>query len=672
MGRRRASILCAALLVLAVVAPCRIAEAATAQYPVKPEAPTAPRSGSFSSAATAAARTRLRGKGIYLCNEVVGIDSPGCAGGRPRSDDEIVSIARDRMGVRQLWVRCGDSRRGFPSAAVAALDRLRAKANAAGMTVVCWDVPNFWDVPADARRLAEMSRHSDAVAVDLESGVDTIALNGYTSGGGYAGPELLTSKGRRWAAAYAGWVRHYLGDDGYPLIAVTMQPQTHPDYPFEELAASFNVISPMLYRGVTWFNGANPALGETVRAGNPFVQRAIEELWRSGVDPSRHDVVVSGMAYTESGVTAHENQLAFDIAETRRLGGIGFAGFVFESVVANPTWARAMAETSIGDGSRPSIEVAASGALAMVGNVSGTLGHWWQFSPGSLWSQRTTLAAGLASDPELTRRTDGRLAIAGRDSSGGLRYWRQTSPGGLWDDGVGLGGPIVGTPAVVEVGGKQAAVARSPSGDLLHWWETASGWVGPVVVGQGVTGDPAMAVRSDGTMVAFAQTRDGSLQLWGQRSAGGLWLDHRDLGRRIVGRPAVTTAVNDRLVIFAQGVDGRLDHWWESSASDRTWNWASLGGWPAGDPATTVAFNGALVVFARSRTGGLAHWWQHAPLAYWHTSVQLAPSGVDGAVDIVRAFNGALAIFAGGPGRINHWGRRSAGSSDYLGPLAFS
>jgi len=317
--------------------------AAIAGYPTKPEAPAPPRGGGFDVNAVNAARVQLGGKGVYLCNEVSGIDGPSCAGGVPRSDEELISLVRDALGSRVLWVRCGDSRRGFPSGHKAALQRLRPKAAAAGMAIVCWDVPNFWNIQEDARRLAEMAGYADSVATDLESGSDTIGCAYASTGCGYAGPELETDKGQRWATAYSGWVRYYLGvyypsmGDGYPLIAVTMQPQTHPAYPFDQLASSFNVFSPMLYRGVTWFNNNDPGQGENARAGNPFIPTAYAVLRSRGVD-SNHDIITTGMTYSATGLTAHPAQIINDMQLSLENGGLGFAAFVFQDLFNHPDW----------------------------------------------------------------------------------------------------------------------------------------------------------------------------------------------------------------------------------------------------------------------------------------------------------------------------------------------
>lgn len=320
-------------------------------YPAKPEAPAPPRPGGFSPAATEATRSVLAGTGIYFCNEVVGIDGPTCAGGVDQSDEELIATTRDVIGARQLWVRCGDSRRGFPAAHREALQRLRPKANAAGLVVVCWDVPNFWDVRADALRLAEMAPYADAVASDLESGSDTIGGRGFGRGGGYVGPELLGPKGERWAAAYSGWVRHDLATvlggpergDAYPLVAVTMQPQTHLTYPFAALATGFPGFSPMLYRGVSWFANGDVGQPETARPGNPFVATAFAVMRERGVTADRHVLHVTGMTYWAlPGLRAHENQITRDMAETRSSGGVGFSGFVYRAVVDTPAWAEAM------------------------------------------------------------------------------------------------------------------------------------------------------------------------------------------------------------------------------------------------------------------------------------------------------------------------------------------
>lgn len=316
-----------------------------AGYPVKPEAPAPPRAGAFTDTAVVAARTRLVGKGVYLCNEVSGIDGPSCEGGGVRPDAQIVDLARG-LGVKGIWVRCGDSRRGFPAAHKAALSRFVPQAHAAGMYVICWDVPNFWNLQEDARRTAEMSLYSDAVASDLESGGDTISCSYASEGCGYAGPELEADKGRRWASAFSGWTRYYLGQylgasgDDYPMVVITMQPQTHAGYPFEELAAGFNVFSPMAYRGTTWFNNGDPNQGEVARAGNPFVPTAYSLLRSRGAGDGRHDIVTTGMAYG-SGPPLYSapNQIATDMSLSEQNGGLGFSAFVFQGLLNHADWA---------------------------------------------------------------------------------------------------------------------------------------------------------------------------------------------------------------------------------------------------------------------------------------------------------------------------------------------
>lgn len=347
-------------------------------YPVKPEAPAPPRPGSFTDPAVVAARTRLVGKGVYLCNEVAGIDGPSCEGGVVRSDAQIVDLARS-LGVKGIWVRCGDSRRGFPDGHKAALSRFVPVAHAAGMYVVCWDVPNFWNLQEDARRTAEMALYADSVASDLESGSDTISCSYASMGCGYAGPELETDKGQRWASAFSGWTRHYLGQylgvaagDGYPMVVITMQPQTHGGYPFEQLAAGFNVFSPMAYRGTTWFVNGDPNQGEAARAGNPFVPTAFAVLRSRGAGDGRHDIVTTGMAYG-SGPPLYSapNQIATDMGYSEQDGGLGFSAFVFQGLLNHGDWAAVFSSYTwlAADAMLPYGPPFAGGVYAAVGQV---------------------------------------------------------------------------------------------------------------------------------------------------------------------------------------------------------------------------------------------------------------------------------------------------------------
>ena len=309
----------------------------SASYPTKPEAPVPPAGyNTFTTASTVWTDEHLSGTGVYLCNEVSGIPGPACAGGAVRSDQDILNHA-DGMGARQIWVRCGDSRRGFTAAAKSALTRFVQAAHTRNKIVVCWDVPNFWNVQEDARRIAEMSLYADAIASDIESGVDNISSLPWASnpqGGGYAGPELLTAKGERWATRYSGWVRYYVGQYGrsaldYPLLAVTMQPQTHPSYPFAELGTSFNVMSPMLYRGVC----RSPTF---VAEGIAFLRGL------PGIDMSRHRILISGLAYSQGNssdpcqnIRASNAQIRSDIEQAKAGGAIGASWFVFQAILSN-------------------------------------------------------------------------------------------------------------------------------------------------------------------------------------------------------------------------------------------------------------------------------------------------------------------------------------------------
>ena len=530
-------------------------------YPSKPEAAVPPSFGSFNDRATLNARTLLAGKGIYLCNEVVGIAGPSCGGGYPRADEEILTIARDVFDADQIWVRCGDSRRGFPQSHRDALDRFRPVAHSFGMIVVCWDVPNFWDVRADAERLAQMARHSDAVASDLESGSDSIPANGYSQGGGYAGPELLTSKGERWARAYGGWVRSYLGDDSYPTIAITMQPQTHTTFPFAELAQTFNVFSPMLYRGVTWFNDSNPGAGESVRAGNPFVQSAFEVMRADGVTTDRHDVIVTGMGYSTTGLTAHENQISFDISETVRMGGIGFAPFVFQPMLDHASWAAALAGSAL---ARPPGDVPVPGRyLPQVKSAAS-----WRSSDG-VWyfSYGRPVQWGAPGDVPLDVDFDG-------DGTADIVVWRPST--GMWHfrDSNVHSDVQWGTPGDVPVvgdfdgDGTVDVVVWRPSTGVWHFNDPAVG----SDVQWGTWGDVPVPGDFDG---------DGTVDVVVWRPSTGVW----HFNDPALGDPVQWGAAGDTPIAVDPEGDGTfVPAVWRSS--DSTW-------YVLGDPPSTALRWGA-------------------------------------------------------------------------------
>ena len=151
-------------------------------------------------------------------------------GGNPHA---IVARAR-AVGLTHVYVRTGSSRSGFHAAAF--LDQLLPVAHAAGIRVYGWDFPYFDNVDDDVRRatvavthLAPGGHRIDGFTADIEThgeGVNITPQN---------------------ALAYGDRLRRTVGE-AYPLIAVVPRPNPAlVTYPFPEVVAAFDAISPMVY-----------------------------------------------------------------------------------------------------------------------------------------------------------------------------------------------------------------------------------------------------------------------------------------------------------------------------------------------------------------------------------------------------------------------------------------
>lgn len=147
----------------------------------------------------------------------------------------VVARAR-RAGLRQVWVRVGDSADGFYGSAE--LDALVPAAHAAGLRVVAWGFPYLYDPVGDARWTAQILgwRGPGGAAVD-----------------GYSADIERASEGvdltARRAAVYLQQVRR---DAGNRLIVATVYPPvdaywTGGGYPFSTMARYVDAFAPMIY-----------------------------------------------------------------------------------------------------------------------------------------------------------------------------------------------------------------------------------------------------------------------------------------------------------------------------------------------------------------------------------------------------------------------------------------
>src|SRR5439155_5117762 len=172
--------------------------------------------------------TPALGKGMWIWQ------LPAVEGG---NTDQIVARAV-RSGLRQLWVRVGDSRRGFYGNDV--LDPLVAKAHARGIRVIGWGFPFLYDPEGDARWSGQaLAWHDgsgnrlDGFSSDIEMSTEGVALS------------------EKRVAVYLGEVRQAAGNR--TLVATVYRPTDKlwapGRYPYATIARYVDAFAPMVYWG---------------------------------------------------------------------------------------------------------------------------------------------------------------------------------------------------------------------------------------------------------------------------------------------------------------------------------------------------------------------------------------------------------------------------------------
>lgn len=156
------------------------------------------------------------------------------SGGDPRA---VVRQA-EGVGLRQLWVRVGDSRDGFYAAST--LAALVPVAHAAGLSVVGWGFPYLYDPLGDAAWTEQALRwrgpggaRLDGFSADIEKSTEGVALS------------------QRRVGVYLGAVRRAAGSG---LLVATVYPPTDGNwlgggYPYATMARYVDAFAPMVYWG---------------------------------------------------------------------------------------------------------------------------------------------------------------------------------------------------------------------------------------------------------------------------------------------------------------------------------------------------------------------------------------------------------------------------------------
>jgi hypothetical protein len=145
-----------------------------------------------------------------------------------------------RAGLRQLWVRVGDSLDGFYGGS--ALTALVPAAHAAQLSVIAWGFPYLYDPVGDARWTAQIlawrgpgQSTVDGYSADIETSAEGVDLTGQRTD------------------VYLQLVRQAAGNR---LVVATVYAPTEPywsggHYPYAAMAPYVDAFAPMIYWGCT-------------------------------------------------------------------------------------------------------------------------------------------------------------------------------------------------------------------------------------------------------------------------------------------------------------------------------------------------------------------------------------------------------------------------------------
>ena len=218
--------------------------------------------------------------------------------------DKVVARAT-ASGLRQIWVRVGDSRDGFYAADY--LSRLVPRAHKAGLAVIGWGFPFLhdpefdaaWSIQAVNWRAPDGSR-LDGFSPDIELASEGVVLT------------------ERRITVYLGLVRPAAGD--MPMIATVYratEARWNGSYPYRAIAPYVDAFAPMVYWGCVEPGGAT-----------------LESIQRLATLKPVHVIGQGYDAGPEGGRTgapsAAETVRFLDVA--RRAGAVGASMWVWQSM----------------------------------------------------------------------------------------------------------------------------------------------------------------------------------------------------------------------------------------------------------------------------------------------------------------------------------------------------
>jgi hypothetical protein len=234
----------------------------------------------------------------------------------PVGPREIEAMAD--LGVQTVYLQTSHGRSTADVMEPERLDELIDAAHANGMHVVAWYLPTLVDVEADLRRLETAAAlRVDGLGVDIEStAVDDVAERN----------RRLVDLSTRLRGSLP---------PGRPVAAITLSavhlqvvnPAYWPDYPWADLAVSYDVMMPMAYWSIRQ--------GELRDAGR-YVGENIDRIRASTGDPDIPIHVIGGIA---DSVTDADLEAMVAAIEDR--GGIG--GSLYDWRTSEPSHWSALA-----------------------------------------------------------------------------------------------------------------------------------------------------------------------------------------------------------------------------------------------------------------------------------------------------------------------------------------
>ena len=200
-------------------------------------------------------------------------------------------------------------------------------------------------------------------------------------------------------------------------------------------------------------------------------------------------------------------------------------------------------------------------------------------SSGGVWSPWTSLGGAVINDPAVAADVDGLLHVFVLGGDNALWTVSQGTPGGNWSGWSSLGGSSVGDPAIAMAGnGSLEIFIRALNNtSVINYTFQANGGFWPMlqlnISTEGITGDPAAAVNSSGTVDLLWRASDTTL--WTATQQGSVpqqatWTRFQNLGGSLAN--GVTAILNSSGLVQAlvQGTDHTL--WFITQAAPGFWN----------------------------------------------------------------------------------------------------